>query len=32
MSEEEWANWAKKIKTIATEVLGYKIIDIELEE
>jgi len=32
MEDEEWDNWRKKIKRIATEKLGFKVGEIELGE
>lgn len=32
MEEEEWSEWCKKIKMIATETLGFKVGEIELGE
>lgn len=32
MDDEEWSEWVAKIKEIATEILGYKIGEIELGE
>ena len=32
MVDEEWENWKKKIKHIATEKLGFKVDEIELGE
>jgi hypothetical protein len=32
MDEEEWDIWVKKIKEIATQVLGFKVGEVELGE